>query len=106
MYYRKSCVAINCGLIRVNGVAELTSIYFIADGMGLKRDYKQALKFFNLASQSGMQIHFFRLTFLLLGSLLMFLFTGTCPMTLNLQYLSRYLQFFSDGPQFGPMVTP
>jgi TPR repeat protein len=30
----------------------------ISDGLGIKRDYQQALKYFNLASQSGMKIHF------------------------------------------------
>lgn len=34
---------------------------FTADGIGVKRDYKQALKFFNLASQAGHILAFYNL---------------------------------------------
>ena len=30
-----------------------TGLLFIADGLGVRRDYKMAIKFFNLASQTG-----------------------------------------------------
>ena len=30
-----------------------TVLLFIADGLGVRRDYKMAIKFFNLASQTG-----------------------------------------------------
>lgn len=33
----------------------------ILDGIGVKRDYKQALKFFNLASQAGHVLAFYNL---------------------------------------------
>lgn len=38
----------------------LSSVY-LSDGNGVKRDYKQALKFFNLASQAGHILAFYNL---------------------------------------------
>ena len=34
---------------------------FLTDGIGVKRDYKQALKYFNLASQGGHILAFYNL---------------------------------------------
>ena len=34
---------------------------FVSGGMGVKRDYRMALKYFNLASQSGHVLAFFNL---------------------------------------------
>lgn len=39
----------------------LFSFLFCPDGIGVKRDYKQALKFFNLASQAGHILAFYNL---------------------------------------------
>lgn len=39
----------------------LASSFRSTDGIGVKRDYKQALKFFNLASQAGHILAFYNL---------------------------------------------
>lgn len=36
-------------------------LIFLLDGIGVKRDYKQALKYFNLASQGGHILAFYNL---------------------------------------------
>lgn len=36
-------------------------VIFLTDGIGVKRDYKQALKYFNLASQGGHILAFYNL---------------------------------------------
>lgn len=36
-------------------------LFFLLDGIGVKRDYKQALKYFNLASQGGHILAFYNL---------------------------------------------
>lgn len=36
-------------------------LLFLLDGIGVKRDYKQALKYFNLASQGGHILAFYNL---------------------------------------------
>jgi TPR repeat protein len=80
MYYRKFCRVFN--KMSFNSCKWwVVCVRFIADGLGLKRDYKQAIKFFNLASQSGMEIYFLPSRFLLSSSSLMFLLPLTCPTT-------------------------
>lgn len=37
------------------------NLIFLLDGIGVKRDYKQALKYFNLASQGGHILAFYNL---------------------------------------------
>lgn len=37
------------------------TFFLLVDGIGVKRDYKQALKFFNLASQAGHILAFYNL---------------------------------------------
>lgn len=37
-------------------ITDWPSSFFIVDGLGVRRDYKMAIKFFNLASQTGKDI--------------------------------------------------
>lgn len=44
-----------------SGGMSRNDLFFLLDGIGVKRDYKQALKYFNLASQGGHILAFYNL---------------------------------------------
>ena len=44
-------------------ITDWPSSFFIVDGLGVRRDYKMAIKFFNLASQTGKDINAVRSQF-------------------------------------------
>lgn len=52
-----------CGLLSLLSLicCRLCGDSHSSDGIGVKRDYKQALKFFNLASQAGHVLAFYNL---------------------------------------------
>lgn len=55
---------VQCAMVHGVLIASRYSFSFFpyhSDGIGVKRDYKQALKFFNLASQAGHVLAFFYL---------------------------------------------
>lgn len=62
--FQDSCICLqfqlSCNFGRVRG-KNLSKYPLITGGMGVRRDYKMAIKYFNLASQSGHVLAFYNL---------------------------------------------
>ncbi|XP_027763433.1 protein sel-1 homolog 1 [Empidonax traillii] len=60
IFARTSCLLYFIQLCFSRGINN-NDIFFLLDGIGVKKDYKQALKYFNLASQGGHILAFYNL---------------------------------------------